>query len=215
MRGKKLEALPRVGFVPAPEARWETGEPFGRRAPLAVEVGCGNGHFLAELAQHNPDQDYLGIDLRSKRIAKSCRKVEKKGLTNLKFVLGDANQVLRTGFGAASLSTVYVNFPDPWPKYRHRRHRLNQRPFLQLALSRLAPGGSLMWASDYYPQILDVLHLCRPWLEQGLLENSLLPDGFCEALPGYQPSLYEQKWRSLGLQIFYVRLRCREPVPES
>lgn len=170
---------------------------------------------MLERASQYPDLNFIGIEKSRKYYRKGVKKIQRADLQNIKLIWGEAYHIFKRYIAESSLQNIYVNFPDPWPKYRHRRHRLNQRPFLQLALSRLAPGGSLMWASDYYPQILDVLHLCRPWLEQGLLENSLLPDGFCEALPGYQPSLYEQKWRSLGLQIFYVRLRCREPVPES
>jgi len=180
---------------------------FRKMAPVAVEVGCGNGHFLTELAQAEPGMNYIGIDIRFKRIEKSCQKVDKRGLQNIRFMLNDANEVLRSYFPVASIATFYVNFPDPWPKYKHRKFRLNQMLFIRLMTRCLQPGGDLWWVCDHYPQIVDVVTLCREVASLGYLENLHEPEGFSLEEPEYPPTLYEKKWRSEGRPIFYVRFR--------
>lgn len=200
------------GWLPAAEQLQDWEAVFGNRNPLHIEVGCGNGHFLIEAAGAQPQLNYAGIDLRRKRIAKSCRKVNKRGLKNLKFILGDAYKILEEMVADSSVAAFYVNFPDPWPKYRHRRNRLNSERFIRLLTRKLQKEGRLYWVCDHYGQILDVIRLCRELEQQGVLQDRFAPDGFTEQLDDYPPTLYEKKWRSMNRKIFYV---CFEKTEEN
>ena len=180
---------------------------FPHVAAPSVEVGCGNGHFLTELAQARPDENFIGIDIRFKRIEKSCGKADKRGLANVRFMLADAYQVLENDFPSASVAAFYVNFPDPWPKFKHRKFRLNRLLFIRLMTRCLREGGDLWWVCDHYPQIVDVVGLCREVAAEGYLENCYEPDGFSPAEAEYPPTLYEKKWRAEGRPIFYIRFK--------
>jgi len=188
-------------------------EVFSRAAPLAIEIGCGNGHFLLEYARLHPDTDCIGVDMKARRLAKACRKADRLGMPNLRYALGDALALLGGFFSATLFAAILVNFPDPWPKYRHRDNRLNHPAKLGAMLSHVAPGGDLIWASDYYPQIIDLLLLLRPWQERGEWANAF-GEGYAEAIAGYPATLYESKWRALGRRIYYVHF-IRQPSPQG
>lgn len=179
-------------------------------SPLLIEIGCGNGHFLTDYAVLYPETSCLGIDLRIKRIEKACRKADRRQLSNLRFMLGDAFSILSELPSGILVDRIAVNFPDPWPKYRHRDKRLNRSEAIALLLKRIAPGGDFIWVCDYYPQIVDVLLQLQPWVASGVFENVHGWQGVGEGLEDYPRTLYEERWRALGRRIYYLRfVRCR------
>ena len=97
---------------------------------FVLEIGCGNGHFLAAYATAHPDQFCVGIDLRLERIEKALRKRDRAGLGNLHFLRCDALDFLHELPAGACLGDIYMLFPDPWPKKRHHKHRLFKPEFL-------------------------------------------------------------------------------------
>ena len=122
---------------------------FGRPAPLLVEIGFGGGHFLVELAQERPDANVLGVEISLPSLRRGQKKVEQAGLDNVRLVQADARFLLQALCAPATLSGMYINFPDPWPKARHQRRRLISQPFLHLAATRQAPGAHLDIATDH------------------------------------------------------------------
>jgi tRNA (guanine-N7-)-methyltransferase len=142
-------------LLPAAQAwpnrgRWH--ELFGREAPLHVEIGSGNGFFLAGLAERHPDWNVLGVEIRYKRVVLTARKLVKAGIPNAYIARYDA-WYLDDLFEPGSLSGLYVNHPDPWPKTRHLKNRLVSRWFMERAASLLKPGGWLRVKSDYRPNV--------------------------------------------------------------
>jgi len=123
------------------------GGVFGRAAPLHVEIGSGNGDFLAGMAALHPGWNWLGMEIRFKRVVLTARKVRAAALTNARIARYDAffiEHVLRAG----SVAGLYVNHPDPWPRDRHAKHRLLARPFGELACRLLQPGAPLRIKTD-------------------------------------------------------------------
>lgn len=167
---------------------------FGRRAPLIVEIGFGMGHTTAEIAQANPQLDYLGIEVHAPGVGSLCKQVAGRALTNVRIVRHDAVEVLRDMIPEASLAGVHVFFPDPWPKKRHHKRRLIQPAFVALIASRLAPGGYLHCATDwtdYAEQMLAVLG------DEPLLVNAA--GGSYAPRPAYRPlTRFEQRGLRLG-----------------
>jgi tRNA (guanine-N7-)-methyltransferase len=142
-------------LLPAADAwpwrgRW--AEYFGREAPLHVEIGSGNGFFLAELAQRNPDWNILGIEIRYKRTVLCAKKLRVGGGSNARIVRYHA-AYLDDLFEPGSLSGLYVNHPDPWPKERHEKNRLISRWFMEDVVSLLKPGALFRLKSDHLPNI--------------------------------------------------------------
>jgi tRNA (guanine-N7-)-methyltransferase len=141
--------------VPADEAwRWKGrwGERFGRQAPLCLEIGPGNGSFLAELAARHPETDHVAIEIRYKRVVACARKLSARGLRNAVVCRYHAAHT-EDLFEPGSLSTIWVNHPDPWPKERHEKNRLISRWFLQDVVRLLAVGGTFRLKSDFRPNV--------------------------------------------------------------
>lgn len=126
-------------------------------APRAFvwEIGSGHGHFLTAFAQAHPDQLCIGIDLIGERIARGVRKRDRAKLGGLHFMHAEARLFLEQLPAGATISTVFILFPDPWPKTRHHKHRIIQSSFLTQLRSRMAPGGRLYFRTDYAPYFED------------------------------------------------------------
>jgi tRNA (guanine-N7-)-methyltransferase len=189
------------------DAGWErfgidfTGRPldfdalFGRPGPRVLEIGFGMGHSLAAMAAAAPDSNFLGIEVHRPGVGKLLHLVQEQGLGNVRVMCHDAVEVLRDGIAPDSLDTLQVFFPDPWHKKRHHKRRLIQPPFVELAASRLRPGGRLHLATDwenYAEQMLEVLSACP------LLENTAPGTGYAPR-PAQRPlTKFEQRGERLG-----------------
>jgi tRNA (guanine-N7-)-methyltransferase len=108
---------------------------------VTLELGCGHGHFLDDYAKAHPGELCLGIDLRTKRVDKGNRKLERGGHTNLAFLKAEASEFLDALPAGVALEKIFFLFPDPWPKKRHFRHRMI-RPDMLDRLAKFAPAGA-------------------------------------------------------------------------
>lgn len=130
---------------------------FARRAPLVVEVGFGMGAATAEIALAHPDIDFLGIEVHPPGVGALLKRIGEEKLGNVRIVCHDAVEVLEHMIAPGSLAGVNIFFPDPWPKTRHHKRRLLQKPFVSLVASRLAPGATLHCATDWEPYAEEML----------------------------------------------------------
>lgn len=130
--------------------RWD--EVFGRAAPLHLEVGAGNGFFLAGMAQKHPERSFVGIEIRYKRVVLCARKIQAAGLKNARIARYDA-WWLDDLFEAGSVSGLYVNHPDPWKRDRQANKRLMGEYFAAFAAWVLKPGATLRLKSDHAPNL--------------------------------------------------------------
>ena len=159
---------------------------FGRNAPMEIEIGRGKARVLIESARAHPDRNFLGVE-RSLAYYRICRdRVARAGLSNARVVRSDGRIFVETALPPASVHAFHIYFPDPWPKKRQRKRRLLDGIFLELAASRLEPGGLLRIATDHaeYGVGLDALVQTVPALER--LD--------WDALPAPPPTHYELKY---------------------
>jgi len=181
--------------------RWE--EIFGRMAPLAVEIGFGNGEFLAEMAKIHADWNWVGFETSLTCMVKAGRKLAQSGIRNARLALLDGKFGLRELFQDGSVAQVYVNFPCPWPKSRHAERRLVDEGFAQTLAAVLAPKGEFHLVTDalWYAQ-----EAGRKLSEAGLEVRGPFP--LSEGGPGTR---YERKWRSRGLSIWGLVASSQNP----
>ncbi|OOR89479.1 tRNA (guanosine(46)-N7)-methyltransferase TrmB [Moraxella caviae] len=133
--------------------------PNGSSAPLTLEIGFGMGDSLLEMAQNAPERNFVGIEVHEPGIGRAAFLAHELGLTNLKFINGDAIALLEN-LPANHLDTVQLYFPDPWQKKRHYKRRFVTPERMALVAERLAVGGIFHAATDwehYALWMLDVL----------------------------------------------------------
>jgi tRNA (guanine-N7-)-methyltransferase len=130
-------------------SRFDAAAAFEREAPLIVEIGFGMGVATAEIAATLPDFNFLGMEVHTPGVGKLLSEIEKRGLSNLRILHHDAVEFLEDCVAPGSIAGFHVFFPDPWPKKRHHKRRLIQRPFTDLLASRLAPGGYVYFVTDW------------------------------------------------------------------
>ena len=121
---------------------------FGNTNPIIVEIGFGMGDATADIAQANPDINYLGIEVHRPGVGKLLGQIKKRNLKNLYIIEADALDVLEDMIGDNSVNGFHIFFPDPWPKKRHHKRRLVQRPKTDLFVQKLAPGGYIYFVTD-------------------------------------------------------------------
>jgi tRNA (guanine-N7-)-methyltransferase len=132
---------------------------FPRPQPLEVELGCGDASFIAEYARRNPAENFLGIERLLGRIQKLHRKGGQLGLVNLRGVRIESAYFLQYLLPPHAAAALHIYFPDPWPKKKHRKHRLIGESFPALARRALAPGGTVFLRTDdadYFQQMNEV-----------------------------------------------------------
>src|SRR5258705_5066002 len=127
--------------LPSILQRLDLSKVFPVDQPLEVELGSGDGTFLVDLAKSRLDHNFIGIDRLLGRIRKMDRKARRAGLINLRGVRIESSYFLEYLLPLHSVEVLHIYFPDPWPKRKHRRHRLINERFPQLAHEALAPGG--------------------------------------------------------------------------
>ncbi|VEG25732.1 tRNA (guanosine(46)-N7)-methyltransferase TrmB [Actinomyces howellii] len=147
----------------APDFRLDPTAAFGHGGearPLVIEVGSGSGEAILAAARANPGIDYLAVEVWRTAIARIVTAAGRAGLANLRVAPADAAQLLSTALPVGCASEVWVFFPDPWRKPRHRKRRLVTPLFADAVARVLRPGGVWRLAtdwSDYAWQMRDVL----------------------------------------------------------
>lgn len=135
-----------------PQREWPTGTPrpadvTGRWAPLSLEIGAGDGENMAGIALARPTEDFIACEVHGPGVGHLLLRAQTLGLTNLWVAQRDVNELL-AGLPSAALSSVYLFFPDPWPKKRQQKRRLFQAELLQSLARTLARHGCVFVATD-------------------------------------------------------------------
>jgi tRNA (guanine-N7-)-methyltransferase len=132
---------------------------FPTAQPLELELGSGDGSFLVEYAMKHPKRNFIGVERLLGRLHKIDKKGRKAGVTNLRAVRIESSYFLRYLLPRHTVAALHVYFPDPWPKRKHRRHRLINEEFPRLAHDALEAGGKVYLRTDdadYFGQMVQV-----------------------------------------------------------
>jgi tRNA (guanine-N7-)-methyltransferase len=174
---------------------------FGRTAPLHVDLGCGDGSFLCELAQRHPNKDFLGIDRLVGRVAQACHKAA--ALENVRILNVESSYAVGYLLPERSVETFYLLFPDPWPKRRHQRRRIVKTDFLNAIHRALADDGVFRIATDQLDYFEKIRAVVRNQSDFAILdiEDADLPR-----------TKFERRFSALGAPIYRLVLRKISPV---
>ena len=180
----------------------DLAEIFGRVAPLEVDLGCGDGAFLAALAAQKPERNFLGVERAAGRFRGACRKIGDNGLSNARVLRSEILGTLQELLPAESVEVFHLLFPDPWPKYRHRSRRVFTDDFLHAIAYALKPAGVFRIATDQ-----------RSYFRE--MENVIAQASEFELLPNEESDIpattFEQRFGERGLEIYRLGLRKISP----
>ncbi len=189
--------------LPVSRFQWPNnwGDSFSQSGPLTVEVGIGNGQFLVHLAQDLRGENFIGFEISLPSIRNSEKKITRAKLKNICLVRATAQSALWLLFLPAAISTLIINFPDPWPKAGHQHRRVVSDNFLNLAASRMIQDGKLEIATDHGDY--------AGWIAERLARSpyfeSDLPATFTTRDQHRTPTKYELKAIEAGHKCYYFK----------
>ncbi|OAA31895.1 hypothetical protein AT15_03465 [Kosmotoga arenicorallina S304] len=171
---------------------------FGKDKDVFLEVGFGNGEFLVEMAERNPEKAFIGLELSLISLVKVQKQLDKKQLENVRVILVDARFGTRELFCEDSFSGFYMNFPCPWPKKSHARKRLNDRNFLSSIATILRKDAFFQLYTDDENFATDFMRSAEATGCFKAIELTKNPNTGVN-------TRYEQKWKRENRDIFRVR----------
>jgi tRNA (guanine-N7-)-methyltransferase len=204
----------RVLFVPAHYFQheewvmpaWHDEQVFGNDHPVVIEYCSGNGDWILERAVKHPEINWVAVEQKFERVSKIWVKAKRLNLANLLVVCGEALTFTKYYVRAREIDRIYVNFPDPWPKERHAKHRLIQQPFV-LELARIVKKGGLsVFVTDFAPY---ASQMCQEMLDSSHWLPSFPDPFFKTEWQGYGNSYFDSLWREKGCTIHYIQFENR------
>jgi tRNA (guanine-N7-)-methyltransferase len=169
------ESVPYI--TPPEEIPWELppvaelGEPanfekvYGRPGPLTVEVGCGGGRTIIDIALAHPDWNCLGVEVAGEYYKVLRERAARRKIANLRVSRIDAAYLIARFFPNECVREYHIYFPDPWPKKRHRKRRLFSEKFCENLKRTLTPDGILYFATDHQEYFTEILPRLRSVLK--------------------------------------------------
>jgi tRNA (guanine-N7-)-methyltransferase len=177
--------------------------PDAAEAGLEVDLGCGDGGFLVDLAAAHPDRRFLGIERLLGRARKTARKAARRGLRNVKALRIETAYAVGFLLPEAGVSRMHLMFPDPWPKKRHAKNRLVTPRFCADVHRVLEPGGEWLFKSDHpdlFDEVREVIRSSGWFDELGWGEGDFF----------HPPTDFERQWLQEGRVIQRARFLRRD-----
>lgn len=207
---RKIVMHDHVWYLPDPNlvqnpfifAGWNHSDFFGNDNPVCVEYCSGNGAWIAAQAQAYPHLNWVAVEKKFMRVRKIWAKIKNLQLKNLIVICGEAFRATNQFFPSESISNIYINFPDPWPKKRHAKHRLIQPIFVKELSRVMQPKNVLTFVTDdpdYSKEVISV------FLADHTFESHYPAPYFSTEENNYGSSYFEELWRSKGKTIRYHR----------
>jgi len=171
---------------------------FGRSADVIVEIGFGNGESTWQMAQQEPEKNFIGVEVHKPGVGHLLMALEEHDIENVRIAREDAVPFLQQRIAIGSLAGVRIYFADPWPKKRHHKRRIIQPEFVAQLARCMAKGGILHLATDWQPyaeHMLEVMQASPDFL-------NLSPDGDYSVRPDWRPyTKYEERGERLGHEV--------------
>ena len=169
---------------------------------LHLEIGFGDGRYTTYRALEQPKAQFIGLEISNTSIRRAIKRIYTEDVQNVYILKVSAEFALRNLFLPSSLTSITINFPDPWPKKKQQKNRLLQSSFFNLAANRLKTNGEIYLATDH----LEYLNFARVEAKATNLYN----------LKEVQPpnavfqTKYALKWKEQGRPLYYQVFECQD-----
>jgi tRNA (guanine-N7-)-methyltransferase len=169
---------------------------------VVLELGSGWGEVAIELAKKSPSTAYILIEKLTGRIQSTLKKCDIYSLENIKLLPVNFHWFLDVIFPNQSFDQVILNFPDPWPKSKHHKHRTLNSHFLEILRKILKSGGKFQFATDHGPYARNSIRLFR---DAG--NDFSFKEEWTHNRDDFPKSVFEQEMKGLGKRIYYLERR--------
>lgn len=178
---------------------------FNNSNEICLELGCGKGMFISNIAEKNPNKNFIAIDLKDEVLVYVKRKCEQLNLNNVRILSLDINFINEV-FGEKEISDIYLNFPTPWPKTRHNKRRLTYPKFLNKYLDIINSDSKIMLKTDHLQFFLDSIE----YLEENNFYISYKTNDLHSENRENIITEYEDKFLNKGMKIMYLVAELKE-----
>lgn len=173
---------------------------FGNDNPVHLEIGCGKGKFIQELAQKNPDINYVAVEQTINVLVSAMERTRDSGIKNLRYFAGKAEYLEKT-FTKGSIDRIYLNFSCPYPKESYAKHRLTHEIFLDIYKNILKDGGIIKQKTDN-TRLFEFS--IESFSKNGWMLQNVTFDLHNSKVEGNIMTEYEQRFTAQGLPIYYL-----------
>ncbi len=171
---------------------------FGNSNPVYIEIGSGKGEFISQYPLLHPHKNYLGFEVRNKRINNILKKIDPQRHENVRLIEELVDEKISLRLPAMSIDGCFIQHPDPWPKKRHHKRRLFQAAFLKALALILKQGAFVQVSTDHQ----EYAHWIAQEFEACELFVSVFDPPICDKphLPNHVSTFFEQEQRKLGFE---------------
>ncbi|MBU3192810.1 tRNA (guanosine(46)-N7)-methyltransferase TrmB [Clostridium algidicarnis] len=182
-------------------------EEFKNNNPIYLELGCGKGKFIGTQAQANKDINFIGIDLKDEVLVYALRKVNEveREVDNIRLIPLEI-AFIEEVFDKNEIDRIYINFCNPWPKLSHNKRRLTHSRFLERYKTFLQPESEIWFKSDDK----DLFDASLEYFNESGFE--LLYHTYDLHNSDFKENVmteYEEKFRSKGMKIMFLRAKLK------
>lgn len=181
---------------------WDHSTFFNNAKPLCIEYCSGNGAWIAAQAVAHPEINWVALEKKFLRVRKIWSKIKNLQLDNLIVICGEAFKTTQYHLPTDCAGDIFINFPDPWPKKRHAKHRLIQPLFVQELARIMQQGKTVTFVTDdpdYSQEVIGV------FLLDSRFKSHYPAPYFSTDENNYGSSYFEELWRAKGKVIRYHR----------
>jgi tRNA (guanine-N7-)-methyltransferase len=184
-----------------------TGENlFSNPSPMVLEMGCGTGEFLIELAGKHPEQCFIGVEISRRAIYHAVNLAEKSCLENIKFIKADI-RLLYPLMQADTWDMIHLNYPDPNYSASRRKHRIFSPEFLDACYKSLTGTGKISIVTDQGPFLLDMLEIA----EADRRFAKTHPERYMKNLTTTGKTRFQRAWERVNRPVFHFELQKSAP----
>ncbi len=190
------------------KGRWNR-DFFRNENPVVLELGCGKGDYTVALAEHFPEKNFIGIDIKGARMWRGAKTSLEKQLKNVAFLRMQI-ELIHHAFAPSEVSEIWITFPDPQLKFKRTKHRLTNPKFLDLYRQILKPGGLIHLKTDsefLYGYTLGILEAGGHeivYAHHDIYNNPESPEWARKI-----QTFYEKMWLAEGKAITYTQFRLK------
>ena len=200
---ERLENCSSLWIKNPEELKGQWNNIFNNENPIHIEIGCGKGQFICQMAELHPDINYIAIDVVPDVLVVALEKATAQDIKNVRFIIADAAK-LYDYFEFDEVKQIYLNFSDPWKKSKQAKRRLTHKNFLDVYKKLLKQGNLICFKTDNKPLFEFSLN---SFAEENFKLQNITFDLHNSKFEGNVMTEYETRFSEQGLPIYRLEAK--------